>query len=58
MIFGNGGDRKKGDVSSEEEVCQRLGIELQYNVGGGKTQSSSDLIENSSRFGKSKIRGV
>ena len=58
MIFGNGGDRKKGDVTSEEEVCQRLGIQLQYNVGGEKTQSSSGLIESSSRFGKSRIRGV
>ena len=58
MIFCNGGDRKKGDVASEEEACQRLGIELQYNVGGKKTQSSSDLIKNSSKFGKSKIRGL
>tara|TARA_R100000995_G_C3480470_1_gene123588 strand:- start:736 stop:1203 length:468 start_codon:yes stop_codon:yes gene_type:complete len=58
MIFGNGGDRKKGSVSSEEEVCGRLGIELQYNVGGGKTQSSSNLIKDSSKFTKTKIRGL
>lgn len=46
-IFANGGDRKPdGDPIPEVELCQRLGIELVYNVGkSGKIQSSSDLVK-------------
>lgn len=41
--FCNGGDRVEGNVP-EAEVCERLGIEMLYNVGGGKIQSSSELL--------------
>ncbi|UYM17210.1 adenylyltransferase/cytidyltransferase family protein [Endozoicomonas euniceicola] len=41
--FANGGDRKS-DNTPEVELCQRLGIELLWNVGGGKAQSSSELV--------------
>ena len=46
-IFANGGDRKPdGDPVPEVEVCERLGIEMVYNVGhGGKVQSSSWLTK-------------
>lgn len=45
-IFCNGGDRKEGCVpTAEEEVCKELGIEMRYNVGGEKIQSSSWLVE-------------
>lgn len=44
MIFANGGDRKK-DNSPEEEYCSWRQIKTVYNVGGGKTQSSSSLLE-------------
>ncbi len=50
MIFANGGDRKKG-VVAEEEVCNRLGTEMAYNVGGSKTQSSSNLIKKAQKNG-------
>jgi D-beta-D-heptose 7-phosphate kinase/D-beta-D-heptose 1-phosphate adenosyltransferase len=45
-IFANGGDRKPdGDPVPEVDVCNELGIEMQYNIGtGGKIQSSSWLI--------------
>lgn len=44
-IFANGGDRKPdGDPVPEVELCKRLGIEMVYNVGGGKIQSSSELV--------------
>ena len=44
-IFANGGDRK-GDNTPEVELCMDLGIELVWNVGGDKIQSSSELVEN------------
>lgn len=42
-IFANGGDRKKGNIP-EYELCDKLGIKMVFNVGGGKAQSSSDLV--------------
>lgn len=43
-IFANGGDR--GDANTPEaDLCQKLGIEMAYNIGhGGKVQSSSWMI--------------
>lgn len=43
--FGNGGDRK-GDNTPEVALCKELGIELVWNLGGGKVQSSSELVNN------------
>ena len=45
-IFANGGDRKEGNVP-EYEVCETLDIGMIYNIGGGKVQSSSELVSNS-----------
>lgn len=45
MMFANGGDRNK-ENSPEEEYCQWRNIKTAYNVGGNKTQSSSELISN------------
>ena len=42
--FANGGDRKVGNTP-EGDVCKELGIEMLWNIGGGKTQSSSWLID-------------
>jgi D-beta-D-heptose 7-phosphate kinase/D-beta-D-heptose 1-phosphate adenosyltransferase len=41
--FANGGDRK-GNNTPEVALCNKLGIDLVWNVGGGKIQSSSELI--------------
>ena len=35
-------------------LCQNLGIELLWNVGGGKAQSSSTLISNI-KWGRQKL---
>ena len=51
FVFMNGADRVAGNTP-EEEYCRENGIGTLYNIGGGKTESSSRLIE------KSKIRGV
>lgn len=46
IIFCNGGDRVEGNLpSSEEKLCEELGIEMRYGMGGGKIQSSSNLVE-------------
>ena len=44
--FANGGDRKTLVDIPELEVCIKNNIELIFGIGGGKTQSSSDLTEN------------
>lgn len=43
QVFANGGDRFADNVP-EHELCTRLGIEMVFNVGGGKIQSSSELV--------------
>ena len=44
--FANGGDRKQNNTP-EMDVCEELGIEMLWEVGGGKIQSSSDRVKNS-----------
>ena len=41
--FANGGDRKTNNTP-EMDVCEELGIEMLWSVGGGKIQSSSTLV--------------
>ena len=43
--FANGGDRKQTNTP-EMEVCEELGIQMLWNIGGGKIQSSSELVSN------------
>ena len=44
--FANGGDRKTNNTP-EMDGCEQEGIALLWNVGGGKIQSSSDLVSDS-----------
>ena len=41
--FANGGDRTNKNTP-EMEACAELGISMLWGVGGGKIQSSSDLV--------------
>jgi len=45
-FFANGGDRKT-DNTPEMDVCDAEGIQLLWGIGGGKIQSSSDLVSDS-----------
>ena len=45
-IFANGGDRNNTDSIPEAEVCEQNNIRLEFNIGGGKIQSSSSLVSN------------
>lgn len=47
-VFANGGDRK-GNNTPEVALCEELGIGLAWNVGGGKIQSSSELVSASKK---------
>ncbi|MFB6088782.1 MAG: hypothetical protein ABEK36_03330, partial [Candidatus Aenigmatarchaeota archaeon] len=49
-IFANGGDRKEHNVP-EYDLCGELGIEMAFNVGGEKKQSSSELVKNARKRG-------
>jgi len=49
-IFANGGDRKSDNVP-EVALCNELDIELIWNIGGEKIQSSSELVANSRNKG-------
>ena len=33
------------NTTPETKLCKELGIELMWNVGGGKIRSSSDLVK-------------
>lgn len=44
LIFANGGDRFKDNVP-EKKICERLGVEMVLNVGGGKVRSRSKIIK-------------
>ena len=44
VCFANGGDRKDISDILESDVCKKYGIEMVFNVGGGKIQSSSQLV--------------
>ena len=43
-IFANGGDRKNEEDIPEYSVCKKNGIEMIFDIGGDKLQSSSSLI--------------
>lgn len=43
-IFAKGGDSTHMNVP-EDEVCERLNIEIRYGIGGDKIQSSSWLLQ-------------
>ena len=54
-FFANGGDRLRTNTP-EMDVCEELGIIMLWNIGGGKIQSSSDLVAKA-RYGKVVING-
>ena len=51
-FFANGGDRTT-ENTPEQQVCEELGVQMVWGVGGGKIQSSSDLVSDSSEQSQS-----
>ena len=50
QFFTKGGDRFDASTIPEWEICQRIGCEIITGVGGGKIQSSSELVERSKSY--------
>ena len=48
-FFANGGDRTT-ENTPEMDVCKELNIYMVWGVGGGKIQSSSDLVNDSAEY--------
>jgi len=46
-IFANGGDRTRDNIP-EVQTCKDKGIEMIFNVGGNKHNSSSDILKRGS----------
>ncbi len=44
FTFAKGGDRTLKNIP-EKEICKQFGIKMVFGVGGGKSQSSSGLIQ-------------
>ncbi len=56
-IFANGGDRKDGFDIPEYKTCLEIGIDLAFNIGGGKVQSSSNLVNKFINYSESRPWG-
>jgi len=54
--FANGGDRK-GDNVPEVAVCEELGIQMIWNIGGEKVESSSDLVNKRKEIKSEHLQG-
>lgn len=50
FAFTKGGDRDAASNVPEFELCEKIGAQVIFNVGGGKIQSSSTLIEVAKKF--------
>jgi D-beta-D-heptose 7-phosphate kinase/D-beta-D-heptose 1-phosphate adenosyltransferase len=50
--FTKGGDRAAPEDIPEWDICQEVGCKVTFNVGGGKVQSSSWLIEEAEKNAK------
>ncbi len=56
--FANGGDRGRSNTP-EQDVCEALGVELLWGIGGDeKVASSSDLVERSRDFDAPEARAA
>lgn len=45
VAFTKGGDRDAAANVPEFDLCEKIGARVIFNVGGGKIQSSSDLVK-------------
>lgn len=43
LVFANGGDRDSSKVVPETEICEKYGIEMRFDAGEGKPDSSTRI---------------
>lgn len=48
-VFTKGGDRNSSENVPEFSLCEKIGCNVEFNVGGGKIQSSSNLVKKVSK---------
>jgi D-beta-D-heptose 7-phosphate kinase/D-beta-D-heptose 1-phosphate adenosyltransferase len=51
-FFAKGGDRDSKANVPEYAICESIGCEVIFNVGGGKIQSSSELVDKAAKHTK------
>ncbi len=56
-VFANGGDRKDINDIPEYKICKDNGIEMLFDIGGDKIQSSSELIEQFNNYSEKRPWG-
>lgn len=44
ILFATGADHTPDNTQIEKKLCERIGIDIKYGVGGSKIQSSSGLL--------------
>jgi D-beta-D-heptose 7-phosphate kinase/D-beta-D-heptose 1-phosphate adenosyltransferase len=55
--FTKGGDRTSADNVPEFKICEKIKCEVIFNVGGGKIQSSSELVDKANSAEANEIIG-
>ncbi len=56
LVFAKGGDRHYDNLPEiEKKVCDEFNIRVVSNVGGGKVQSSSWLINNAKKYERKEV---
>ena len=45
IVFTKGGDRDSAANVPEFDLCEKIGCKVMFGVGGGKVQSSSELVK-------------
>ena len=56
-VFANGGDRKDINDIPEYKICKDNGIEMLFDIGGDKIQSSSELIQQFNNYSEKRPWG-
>jgi D-beta-D-heptose 7-phosphate kinase/D-beta-D-heptose 1-phosphate adenosyltransferase len=50
FAFTKGGDRDTAANVPEFDLCERIGTQVIFGIGGGKIQSSSTLVDSARKF--------
>jgi D-beta-D-heptose 7-phosphate kinase/D-beta-D-heptose 1-phosphate adenosyltransferase len=57
QYFTKGGDRDSAENVPEFELCEKIGCQVMFNIGGGKIRSSSQLAE-AAQDGEKRVKSL